>query len=266
MPKQILPISDITTYAGTAVACVITAVYGFSGGPNVSASRALLLIAWVCGLLHFATYQFLATSLLYFIWFAVVWTLILVLLGYLIVPAVIPSNIGFLVDRRELWSRKKRKLAVEIGDSGSRFIPVGEAINKPLFNFFDESDLRVERHGIRRLFSTTVVDPEGEVVARIERNKFEVLAEGADFNYDKNALEVRHSSGRILLQVEFARDSLRFQGEWWSRDGTAGIRFVSLGPGRVSTFVRLAPRDVPAEPAIRPLFIYPSKDHHGERA
>jgi hypothetical protein len=88
-----------------------------------------------------------------------------------------------------------------------------------------------------------------------------------DRNYTDDALEVKNTGGRVVLQVRVLSDRIQLQGEWWSKDGF-GVRFVKI-PDPVTGamgggITKLSIAINPDEPHIDPIFEYPSDSHFGQ--
>ena len=90
-------------------------------------------------------------------------------------------------------------------------------------------------------------------------------------NYTRDSLEVKDGDGRIVFQLRIFSERVEFQAEWWDRDGN-GIRLVQVkdNPGMPESdktgfiiFI-MKPTDHPDDPAIQPIFRYPSKKHFGQ--
>jgi len=150
---------------------------------------------------------------------------------------------------------------LEIGDSGAIFIWAGKS-GEPIFNFFNDNPLTVEKIFEKLKVSTTIRDKSGAVVAEIIRNQWRVSPPHTfDRNYTDDALEVRGADGNVVLQVRMLPDRVQLQGEWRAADGW-GVRLVK-GPGGGLMVTRPGEfeRD---DHKIKPIFKYPSDSHFGE--
>lgn len=129
--------------------------------------------------------------------------------------------------------------------------------------------LSIRRESGKLLLTTQVRDQQGKIVVQITDNKWQVSPESSicwDKNYTRNALEVKDGRGRVVLQVILLPESVRIQGEWWHENGN-GARILRPFPyDRVKTgptFIVMTKLYHPDDPAIEPLFQYPSKEHWG---
>ena len=157
---------------------------------------------------------------------------------------------------------------VEIGDSGSILVFAG-APGQPLFKFFEDSHLTIELEDGELRVSTVIRDRAGRIVAELVRNEWKVNpAASYDRNYSKNAIEVRDSSGDVVLQLRFLGDRVQFQGKFYDSTGQ-GISVGKLtgADGTVGGAIELTgPTHPNMRLKIQPIFKYPSDRHLGEFA
>jgi hypothetical protein len=158
------------------------------------------------------------------------------------------------------------KRRMEIGDSGAVFEFTGPA-GDPLFEFAKDYNLKIESVDGELKVSTKIRDPKRLLVAELIRNEWKVAPppNSWDRNYNKDTVEVKNSSGDIVLQVRALPDRIQIQGEWWM-DEVNGVRFVKdpKGSGAFMTKFGTAYRPEHAPATIQPLFVYPSQTHLGE--
>jgi len=149
---------------------------------------------------------------------------------------------------------------LEIGDSGAIFAFTGPQ-GEPLFKIFDDSHLTVELEDGQLKVSTVIRDAAGKVVAELLKNEWKVSsATTYDRNYSKDAIEVRDSSGEVVLQVRLVGDRVQFQGRFHDKDGRTIAIGKSIGPdGKAGGAI-----DFSGRLRISPIFRYPSDRHLGE--
>ena len=155
---------------------------------------------------------------------------------------------------------------LEFGDSGAILIFAGES-GQPIFKFFRDSHLIVERDGNRMLVSTSLFDSSGTIVARLDRNEWQVNANSSfDRNYLEHALEVMDGQGDIALQVRLVEDRIQLQGKFYGPGG-AGIGFgvgTDAAGNRGGAIEMTSANNPRLKMKIEPIFKYPSDLHFGE--
>jgi len=79
-------------------------------------------------------------------------------------------------------------------------------------------------------FSAQITDEEGNIIAKISRNEWQVAPPPRtwDKNYSDDALEVVDPKGRVVLQAKVLSDRIQIQGAWpagpqWGPAGVAQI-------------------------------------------
>lgn len=236
-----------------------------SGRFNVLLSRASLCLAFIVALpsilkmpvgLAGLSAAALAMSLL-----AVAW---------MIRPSIIPAFAGIITPKRKVLFRPKeaKHTLLEIGRSGTIFHWDGE-VGTPMFSFWGNSTLVVEKIHGKLYVSTNITDEDGRVVAELIRNEWKVSPppDTWDRNYSENALEVKGAHGRIVLQVEAMVDRIRIQGEWWNAPGL-GVRILeNPSPDGGALVMQFVPGGYQVQPPnIRPMFAYPGDQNLGALA
>lgn len=150
---------------------------------------------------------------------------------------------------------------VQIGQTTLIMTPNGTPVVSP---FFPDAGVRSEWGKISPLFSTTIRDVDGHLIATVARNHWQVYPPYfGDKNYTKTALEIKNSAGHVVLRVRILLNAIDLQGEWWDTEGK-GIRMVGSLNG--SLVMPLGVRNQHDEALIQPMFEYPSKYHWGELA
>ena len=165
-----------------------------------------------------------------------------------------------------LSGRKALFPKLEFGDSGAIFAYAGPQ-GSPLFSIAEDNDITIEMEDGRILVSASIRDKSGALVAEMVRNEWKVIADRAwDRNYSSDALEVRRSSGDIVLQVKLVGDRVQFQAKLYDKTGL-GIAFGKVrGPQRWGGGIEFTGSEHPnLELKIAPIFKYPSALHLGER-
>lgn len=156
---------------------------------------------------------------------------------------------------------------LELGDSGAILVYAGEP-GTPLFKFFENSHLTVVRDAGRVKVSTTIYDSRGTLVAELANNEWRVNKNASfDRNFTNDALEVKDSSGEIILQVQLVEDRIQLQGKFYGPNGEG----VAIGKGADASGNPSGMMEItgPKHPRlvskIAPMFRYPSDLHLGER-
>lgn len=175
---------------------------------------------------------------------------------------------GFLKPKsRTLFSpRQDTRPKLEFGDSGAILVWDGPH-GQPMFRLFQDNELTIKMEEGQVKVSTLIRDRSGKVVADLVDNEWKVnLHNSFDRNYSRDALEVKDSSGDIVLQVKVLEDRIQFQGKFYGPDGT-GIAFGKVcGPdGSFGGGIEITGAMHPElTMKFSPLFRYPSDQHLGE--
>jgi Ca2+/Na+ antiporter len=178
----------------------------------------------------------------------------------------VPKNSGILRANSELilsGTENKSNRLLEVGDSGAIFVIHGG----PLLPFLGGANIMLELVDDQLKVSCRITDDNGNLVAELIRNEWKVAPppQSWDRNYTKDALEVKDSKGRIVLQVKVLPDRIQLQGEWWSNK-SHGIRLVKSADPKFHGAVMSVFNDKIKDfsPEIEPMFEYPSDTHFGE--
>ena len=156
---------------------------------------------------------------------------------------------------------------LEMGDSGAIFAYAGKP-GEPLFNFFDSSHLIVTKDNGRIKVSTVIYDSKGDLVAELVNNEWSVNNNTLfDRNFSENELEVKDSTGDIILQVRAIEDRIQLQAKFYGPNGQGvafGKGFDEKGnPGGIMEII--GPKHPELKLKIHPIFKYPSELHIGEK-
>jgi hypothetical protein len=263
------PLQDFLSSPITALffAALVSAV-ALSGKFRVKASRWIFMAAWIIAIYGMGRSEwartrqrFLAAS------FAI--TIGMVVIGAWARPEAVPIYFGKITPRRQLLLSSENPdshIVVRIGDSHMDLI-LDPQEKAALFEFAKDSHLTIEKIAGDIKVSTQIKDRNGNVVAELARNEWQVSPPNTwDRNYTDDALEVIDGRGRVVLQVQAFRDGIKLQGEWWNKD--RGVRIASMknpSTGELGgAFIFLRPTNDPDEPRIKPIFEYPSSAHFGE--
>jgi hypothetical protein len=155
---------------------------------------------------------------------------------------------------------------LQVGDSKSMMIMLPQKEVQPYFKPYPDAELLFESGSKGPLVSTTVRDRFGNLVVEIKQNHWRIYPPYcSDKNYTKYALEVKDSSGHVLLQLKLVGGPPRVQvqGEWWSNEGK-GLRVVKAKDGLRGLVIPLVPENQHNDDLIQEIFRYPSKDHWRE--
>lgn len=278
MPKEL----NFVEIAGNPITALILALLlgaaALSGKLSVTGMRVCLFLLWLVLLIPFIGKEWpirVGFALLFSgaLWLSAVW----------FTPDSIPGYTGILAPKAKLlfWAKDKIQRRIQIGDSATDFVYVGEPDNgenppaagspasiMPLLN---SSLLKVETIDGHVAVSARIYDVSGDLVAELIRNEWKVAPPPKTFdrNYTDDALEVRNPQGRIILQVKALQDRIQLQGEWWNPSGI-GVRIMKdphpRGPQYTGMMVFLRPKSDLNESPIIPMFKYPSETHFGELA
>ena len=160
---------------------------------------------------------------------------------------------------------------LQIDDSGVFFISPSGGPFDLLFPALEASKFKVESIDGKIKFSTKITDANGDLIAEIIRNEWKVSAIGRawDHNYSDDALEVKDSKGRVVLQVRAMPDRIQIQGAWYiDMEPPNGIRRAIIWKDKTQSGAQIVfvPRDAENIPSIPPIFKYPGDKHLGELA
>jgi len=119
--------------------------------------------------------------------------------------------------------------------------------------------------------NTTIRDRDGHLLVEVINNEWRVANAAWEKNYTDNALEVKDGDGRVVFQLFLLADRAEIQAEWWDRDGN-GFRIVEVKDKPDSqesekmgwVMVKMTRAYHPDDPAIQPMFKYPSKKYFGQ--
>lgn len=172
------------------------------------------------------------------------------------------SSVGKIEASDVLLSPNGGSLPIlEIGDSGA-MLAWGGPSGSPMFNFFNDSKLIIERINGKVAVSTRIRGASG-TIAEIIRNEWKLRPSLVwDKNFNVNALEVKDDDGYIVLQVVALSDRIRLQAVWRDTEGHSLAIIKSHDPARPGGRMVLN-RPIP-ESVIEPMFVYPSDSHFGE--
>ena len=182
----------------------------------------------------------------------------------------ISAQTGVLTSSKQTLLAPDKQLypKVEIGDSGTIFVFTA-AQGQPLFAFLEDSHFTVELENGELKVSTVIRDRGGHVVAELLKNEWKVNTAAAyDRNYSKDGIEVRDSTGDVVLQLRFLGDRVQFQGKFFNSAGQ-GIAVGKIkGPdGQTGGAIEVTGSAHPhVQMRIKPMFRYPSDRHLGELA
>ena len=130
----------------------------------------------------------------------------------------------------------------------------------PAFSF-KGGNLLIVREDEQVKVSVKLFSRKGALLAELIDNEWKVnQSQTWDRNYSADALEVKDSSGKIVLQVKALQDRIQIQAILWGEDGYGLALWVEEGQ---ALFQGLKP-NVPYNQIIQPMFKYPSESHLGE--
>lgn len=124
------------------------------------------------------------------------------------------------------------------------------------------------RDGGRIKVSTTIYDSKGRLVAELVNNEWHINKQASfDRNFTDEALEVRDSSGDIILQVRLLENCVQLQGKCYgpNGNGVAICRGVSTNGNPSGIIETTGGKHSSFMVKIVPMFRYPSELHLGER-
>jgi hypothetical protein len=192
----------------------------------VTATRLLFFAAWIVAVFSFCRFaplgsrpRLLAASVIGF-------GCCLFFLGLWAQPDAVPQYFGTITPRtRTLFSSARSNLPRN-GIWGF-WSPTGVGWPAERGNDEDSWGLRAENRDRTRTGESLHSNQKknGNLVAELRRNEWQVSPNSWDRNYTKDAVEVIDSTGKVVLRVRALPDRTKLQGEWWSTDGR-GIRIV----------------------------------------
>lgn len=152
---------------------------------------------------------------------------------------------------------------LEFGDSGAILKYTGPA-GSPLFKFGEDSNLTVLSRNGQLKVSVAIRDKTGRLIAEILENDWKIKPNNSwDRNYSSDAVEVRDSSGDIVLQVRALPDRIQLQAKLYDSSG----RGIALGKTKGGGTIEMTgPNHPDLTLKIEPLFRYPSSSHLGQLA
>lgn len=225
-------------------------------------------IVWACtmwGTAWFAFLYLLTTMLPYSKWRSprliptcIFITAVAVAAVYSPIKAALMRERAFATSRPLITRRGKPTDPIMIQFCNANYVAVWNGKNKK------EADLDLLSSKVRftrssngdLLINTEIRDHDDSLIARIDDNIWTVPESMSwDKNYTNDALEVIDKRGRIVLQLRLYPDKIGICGEWWDDNGH-GLRIADG-----AKFVPLSKDYNPIEPAIKPIFKYPSATH-----
>jgi len=173
---------------------------------------------------------------------------------------------GVQSEKRTVLSAKENVWPeVEMGTSGAVFRYSGPQ-GMPIVKLGKDSGLTVieDRSGIK--VSASIRDRTGKLVAELVANEWKVNPNNSwDRNYTRDRLEVKDSSGDVVLQIRVFQKRVQLQVKLYDADGS-GLFFGNNDradyPGGAMVFAK--PGDAAIPMRITPTFKYPSTSHFGE--
>lgn len=251
---------------------------------------------WVVGPmlgLSWAAFIYLAYhhrgSLKHKLLFAGIATIILCFIGYRDLRSnVTPASAGTLSAFTILSSTDGVVPQIEIGSSGVIFTPTipgdgprpelligkifvgaGQYALGSLKPILSDCDMRIESIKGRVKLSLSLLDANGDVVARLNRNEWDWSGRPVSFdrNYSQDSIEVQDKSGHIVLQVTALPDRVRLQLVCFRQNGKLAYlvqvkQFPTGARDALISFNNTANDDL--RTIIKPMFQYPSSLHLGE--
>ena len=142
--------------------------------------------------------------------------------------------------------------------NGLLFASGGPARLTPIAFGSDKIDVWTEEGKLK--VSATVRDKDGKIIAIIKGNEWTVppQAQIVDKNFDDNAFEVIDAYNRVVMQVSMVGECALLSGVFYKEDGSAAI--VANGGVYIAPPGESIPYDI-----LKPIFLYPSDRHLGER-
>ena len=155
-------------------------------------------------------------------------------------------------------------LAWEFGDPKRPSVLHFTEASLDLQSLISSIPIKLEKdHGGKLLVTCRVYDKSGNLVTEITRNQWKISPPPNTFdrNYNDHSVEVRDSSGDIMLQATLFEDRVRVQGRFHTRDG----KYLAIGEGDGGGLMAFS-KEQDKGIRITPLFKYPSNAHFGELA
>jgi hypothetical protein len=156
----------------------------------------------------------------------------------------------------------------EFDDSGSRLVNTG----KDKTFFATEEGPLIKLYVIKnKLYVTTIIrNRNGNVIAAIEDNEWEMVSDDYDYNNDDQAFElVSRGDRKVFFHVNLKDGAAQVGGFLLDKTGFGFFTFTSYNAkgeknGGMMNFIR-DKDDLAAPNSIHPIFKYPRKTHLGER-
>jgi hypothetical protein len=158
---------------------------------------------------------------------------------------------------------------LQIGDSNVFLIGPSGYIGMLLFPALTDAQFKIEAINGKMKVSIVVADDSGKPVVELIRNDWNVSPDRSwDRNYSNEALEVKDSSGTVILQVRALPDRFQIQGAWWVDMGPPNgfvHMFIWKDPSKSGAQITFVPKNSSSPPPrISPIFEYPSDRHLGQ--
>jgi len=135
-----------------------------------------------------------------------------------------------------------------------------------------ECDFKIEVIDGEMKVSTKMLDPNGNVVATIDRNEWDAARRPVSWhrNFNDESFEIMDNSGHVILQVTVLSDRVRLQAIWLKRNGHRALLVQANPRPGYSTWIPDLPRESfdgsDSYLQIPPMFLYPSENHLGQLA
>lgn len=153
---------------------------------------------------------------------------------------------------------------LQLGRSAT-YISMAVPMELPDYLVGDKVNLRVNVIDGDFSVSARFLDQDGDLVAEILNNEWRVNRNAAyDRNYSDDAIEVRDSRGKIVVQLRLLADCVQYSGTTYGSNGH--VYMVEGNPKRGAVLHRCPPADPDDLPDLKPIFRYPSELHLGELA
>jgi len=136
-----------------------------------------------------------------------------------------------------------------------------------LFPALSERQFKIESIDGKIKVSTQIHDLNDNLIVELDRNEWKVGPSAFDRNFTDDTLEVRDSSGAVVLQVKVLPGIIQLQGMWWINLGPPNgiVRFFIRGNPKNGGQIIIVPKfNKDPLPVIDPMFNYPSDRHMGE--
>jgi hypothetical protein len=152
---------------------------------------------------------------------------------------------------------------VQIGNGGGSFL-FGSSLLPP---WAYRVGLQVREGASGVLLTTSIKDREGHLVVAVKDNHWTVYPPYcSDKNYTRNSLEVKDSSGEVVLQAVLIGSTVRLQGIWRDQFG-GGVELLTDENGKTFSVIQWsnAAEERQKEEQISPIFLYPSSQYWGQK-